>query len=929
MPLLAIFIDGIEIGGHTIVVALGLDATGRKHVLGLCEGSTENAEVCASLLGNLIGRGLVKDRALLFITDGGKGIAKAIADTYGALALHQRCRSHKRRDVMGHLPEGLRPLVGHELDAAWAKEDPEGAERALRSLASSLEESHPGAAACLREGLEETLTISRLSLSPVLVKTLTSTSPIASLNGGNRVGQKNVKRSRGGKMAERRAAAAVLLREKRFRRINGYRDLCHLERALDRHAKGGEVKEERGPTPQTARTAQRTAGASTTFGTSSGSSMRLSPAGMRKTVGGVALSFVLAIVLGISGVIAPGGAAALAASTTLTILGGEVQVSRNGGAFEPATDGAIIGPGDVIRTAADSRAVLTYFEGSTVSVEPSSELAIDEASTARDGSTIVVMTQNLGRTWHVVTKLIIGGSRYEVRTPAATASVRGTAFEVDVARDATGTSVTHLSTAEGAVAASAPATAADPQPAPVVVAAGFQAKANVGDRTLQAPTLAPEPERTVSVNVGSANSLVVDSLGRSNGFKDGKLVLQTPGAQVVRTAGSLLITLPNIPDGKLSTVVTRPSGSGSSNADVPVTTTVQERGKSPTLVQDSVKPTETVTGVEVKKSGSGPNATPEVRRVTDDEKKDLRTPKTVVEPPKVEPKKTPPGGGGDLSVVARNVQQSRPTPTESKSTERKSTQSSAGTPPGESGSATPRGHGFVQPLPFRGAPVGTEARLAETKREDDKDAVRAEAQRRAAEQLERAAEDAKRRAEAERDRAEDAKKRAEEDAKRAAERAKVAAEQAKLAEDAKARAEQARRKADEEAAKAKDESAKKALEDESKRRGEQAARAEADRKAADEARKSADEARRKAEREAARKGEDAKRNEDAAKASERLREHAEEARKKAQERADEVRRKIEGSLRRTTGNSEQARTVVAPKAPRGLPTPTPDPEDDD
>lgn len=237
MRLLALFIDGIEIGGHTIVVALGVDAAGHKHVLGLWEGSTENAAVCGSLLGNLIGRGLATDRALLFITDGGKGIAKAIADTFGALALHQRCRLHKRRNVMGHLREGLRPLVGQKLDAAWAKEDPEGAKRALRSLASSLEENHPGATTSLREGLEETLTISRLSLSPALVKTFKSTNPIESLNDGIRVVQQNVKRWRSGKMPERWTAAAVLLREKRFRRINGYRDLWHLERALDRHTK--------------------------------------------------------------------------------------------------------------------------------------------------------------------------------------------------------------------------------------------------------------------------------------------------------------------------------------------------------------------------------------------------------------------------------------------------------------------------------------------------------------------------------------------------------------------------------------------------------------------------------------------------------------------------------------------------------------------
>lgn len=606
----------------------------------------------------------------------------------------------------------------------------------------------------------------------------------------------------------------------------------------------------------------------------------MNPSRMRKTVGGIALSFVLAVVIGISGVIAPGGGAALGASTTLTILGGEVQVSRNGGAFVPAADGAIIGPGDVVRTSADSRAVLTYFEGSTVSVEPSSELAIDEASSSPDGSTVVVMTQNLGRTWHVVTKLITGGSRYEVRTPAATASVRGTAFAVGVAADASGKSFTEISTTEGAVAASAPATAADPQPEPVVVAAGFQATATSGERTLQAPTPAPEPERKVTVTVGSANSLVVDPLGRSNGFKDGKLVLQTPGAQVVRTAGTLLITLPNIPDGKISTVVARASD-GASSADVPVITTVQERGKPSTLVQDSVKPSETVTGVEMKKGGAGPEATPEVRRVTEDEKKELQTPKTVVEPPKLEQAKARPGLGGDPSVIARIVEESRARSTDAKDDDGDGEPASK-QKAGESGS-TPRGQGFVQPLPFQGAPTGSDARPNETKREDDKSADLAEAQRKAAQQLERAAEDAKRRAEAEQARAEEAKKRAEDDAKRAEERSKNAAEQAKLAAEAQAKAEEARRKADEEAAKAKDEAAKKALERESKLAEERSKAAAEQAKQADEARAKADEARRKAEQEAAQKAQDAKRNEEAAKASERLREQAEEARKRIEE----------------------------------------------
>ena len=237
LGIVALFIDGIAIADHTLVVALGVDRAGGKHVLGLEEGSTENAVVCRRLLAGLIERGLPADRALLFVIDGGKAIRRAIADAYGALALVGRCRLHKRRNVMDALPEGLRPLIGHKLDAAWAKDDPDEAERSLRRLATSLEEGHPGAAASLREGLEETLTISRLGLSPALVRTFKSTNPIESLGDGIRVIERNVKNWKSGTMALRWTAAAMLERATRFRRINGYRDTWLLVRALDRHTK--------------------------------------------------------------------------------------------------------------------------------------------------------------------------------------------------------------------------------------------------------------------------------------------------------------------------------------------------------------------------------------------------------------------------------------------------------------------------------------------------------------------------------------------------------------------------------------------------------------------------------------------------------------------------------------------------------------------
>lgn len=451
-------------------------------------------------------------------------------------------------------------------------------------------------------------------------------------------------------------------------------------------------------------------------------------------VGSILLSFVLAIVIGISGVLAPGGGTALGASTTLTILSGDVQVSRDGGPFAAGTDGAVLGPGDVIRTAAGARAVLTYFEGSTVSIEPSSELAIQETSTSPDGGTVVVMTQNLGRTWHVVTKLITGGSRYEVRTPAATASVRGTAFEVGVVRDATGESQTAIITTEGAVAAAAPATPGDPAPEPVLVPAGFQTSAKASERKPAPPALAPEPERSVSVTVGSANSLVVDPLGRANGMKDGKLVIQTPGATVTMLAGTLQITLPNVPDGTLATHVSRTAGKP--DFEVPVITTVQEKGKPTTLARDAVGPGATVSGLEVKKSSG--DAAPTLRRVeSEDEKKELKTPKARVEGPAVPGPATVfrPGLGGDPQVLARIVEERRGGAQRTAERGRNERDGEGEKEQGSGADGAAKG-GFVPTLPFQAAPAA-DRQLEERKADAEKET-------KAAEQMQKAASEAQR-----------------------------------------------------------------------------------------------------------------------------------------------------------------------------------------
>jgi len=238
LDLVAIFIDGVEIAEHCVVVALGVDADGRKHPLGLWEGTTENKTVCNALLGNLIERGLHVEQPRLFVIDGGKAIRAAVLSTFGTYAVIHRCREHKRRNVLDHLPQTERMFVSRKLNKAWSEPDAKRAEAQLRALAKHLETKHPGAAASLLEGLEETLTVTRLGLNGSLLDTFKSTNPIESMNSIARDVTGNVKRWKNGKMVVRWMAAGLLDAEKRFRRVKGYRDMPMLRVALRRYHQG-------------------------------------------------------------------------------------------------------------------------------------------------------------------------------------------------------------------------------------------------------------------------------------------------------------------------------------------------------------------------------------------------------------------------------------------------------------------------------------------------------------------------------------------------------------------------------------------------------------------------------------------------------------------------------------------------------------------
>ena len=162
--LAVMMIDGIELKERMMIVALGITTEGVKVPLGLWEGSTENATVATALLSDLVERGLDPEQGMLFVIDGSKALRKAVRTVFGEVPV-QRCVRHKERNVIRHLAERDRPPIRHRMRRAWAEIDHDRALEQLARLAAELEHTHPGAAASLREGMEETLTVIRLGTS--------------------------------------------------------------------------------------------------------------------------------------------------------------------------------------------------------------------------------------------------------------------------------------------------------------------------------------------------------------------------------------------------------------------------------------------------------------------------------------------------------------------------------------------------------------------------------------------------------------------------------------------------------------------------------------------------------------------------------------------------------------------------------------------
>ncbi len=233
LDLVAILIDGIHLGKQVLVVALGIESTGKKHVLGLWQGATENTAVVKDLLEDLVARGLSTERRYLFVIDGAKALRAAIERVFGARAEVQRCQLHKRRNVNEYLPKNAQGDYDRRIRNAYAMTGYAEAKAELEKIFRQLERVNPSAARSLEEGLEETLTVHRLGVGELLRRSLATTNPIEScLSTVERVAR-NVKRWHGGDQPLRWTATGLLEAERKFRKVKGFRELANVHRKLN------------------------------------------------------------------------------------------------------------------------------------------------------------------------------------------------------------------------------------------------------------------------------------------------------------------------------------------------------------------------------------------------------------------------------------------------------------------------------------------------------------------------------------------------------------------------------------------------------------------------------------------------------------------------------------------------------------------------
>lgn len=232
IEIIAMYLDTIHRGGAAFIVAMGIDITGQKQALGFWEGATENHEICKQLFADLESRGLKLTNKVLYITDGGTGIIKMLKDCFGKKLAHQRCTIHKDRNIQKHLPKKYRKIAHQKFCRALEMNSYKNAKAELKLFEEWLRLINESAANSLNEALEEVLTLHRLMVPLILRVTLHSTNPIESMFARVRECEKNIKRYRSSKMAQRWLASVLLHCEKGFRKIKGYKELEKLQESI-------------------------------------------------------------------------------------------------------------------------------------------------------------------------------------------------------------------------------------------------------------------------------------------------------------------------------------------------------------------------------------------------------------------------------------------------------------------------------------------------------------------------------------------------------------------------------------------------------------------------------------------------------------------------------------------------------------------------
>jgi putative transposase len=241
LDICVLVIDGVHVGETVHIVVLGVETSGKKHILGFRQGATENSQVCTELFEEFIQRGLQAERPVLVVLDGSKALRSAVDRFFGDRAVVQRCQVHKRRNVLQHLPDCYHAEYTRKIQSAYSMTSYDDAKRSLKKTIEQLERINESAARSLEEGLDETLTVHRLQLPEILRKSFSTSNSIESAFSQGSTVMRNVKRWSNNNQIQRWVATSLLQSESKFRRIKGFRSMSVLVAALEQYLTKKEI----------------------------------------------------------------------------------------------------------------------------------------------------------------------------------------------------------------------------------------------------------------------------------------------------------------------------------------------------------------------------------------------------------------------------------------------------------------------------------------------------------------------------------------------------------------------------------------------------------------------------------------------------------------------------------------------------------------